>query len=62
MRNRLSGEIEGNSDEFSLFLGLEVYRGAALTEVFGVGGEDIFWVATQVHSSLLRDSRLSVPD
>ena len=38
----MSGEIEGNSDEFSLFLGLEVHRGAALTEVFGVGGEDIF--------------------
>lgn len=54
--------MDGNEDDFSLFLGLEVHKGAALTEVFEVGGEDIVWVETPVHSSLLRDSRLSVPD
>lgn len=62
MRKSLSVAMDGNEDDFSLFLGLEVHKGAALTEVFEVGGEDIVWVETPVHSSLLRDSRLSVPD
>lgn len=33
--------MDGNEDEFSLSLGPEVRKGAALTEVLGVGGEDI---------------------
>ena len=40
-----------------LILGLEVHKGAALTEVLGVGGEDI-----RVHSLLLRDNRLNIPN
>ena len=50
----LNVAIDGNEDDV-LILGLEVHKGAALTEVFGVGGEDIW-----VHSLLLRDNRLNM--
>lgn len=33
--------MDGNEAEFSVFLDLEVHKGAALTEVLGVGEEDI---------------------
>lgn len=54
--------MDGNEDDFFLFLRLEVHKGATLTEVFGVGGEDIVGVETPVHSSLLKNRCLSVPD
>jgi hypothetical protein len=37
----LSVDLDGNEDDFSLILGLEVYKVAALIEVHGVDGEDI---------------------
>lgn len=52
--------MEGNEDEFSVFLDLELHKGAVLTEVLGVGEEDIFGVETLVHSLLLRNSRLII--
>lgn len=45
--------MDGNEIDF-----LEVHKGAALTEEFEVGGEDIVWVEMPMHSSLLRDNRL----
>ena len=52
--------MEGNEAEFSVFLALELHKGAVLTEVLGGGEEDILGLETLVHSSLLRDSRLII--
>ena len=60
MRKRLNLEMAGNKDDLSLILGLETHKGAALTEVFEVGGEDIVWMVAPVHSLSLRDSRLEI--
>lgn len=54
MRKMLNVAIDGNEGDF-LILGLEVHKRAALTEVFGVGGEDIW-----VHSLLLRNYRINI--
>lgn len=55
MRKILKVVIDGSEDDAPLILGLEADKGAALTEVFGVGGEDIW-----VHSLLLRNNRLNI--
>lgn len=34
--------MDGNENEFSVFLDLELHKGAVLTEVLEVGDKDIF--------------------